>query len=798
MAAKKRQRAADPAQALESRRSGVLLFSLETENWVSLRKAADAVSHQILAKAYRALGIAHHIGEFGVHMSAYSREHVLSNSDGAKSVAASLEKRGFEPGKATPQLKHAANIAERRHKRMFPLDAFNDMWRARNEMRGFPVFEPGDRRLEQGFELSQSMSAAQAVDGGLALARASDERVFDERKLLELSIKASGYATPYADIRSEIDRQLLTEELVLHRGTLARPDPSHELDAGAVLTSEPAVAPLASLAAALHIVAPYADKLSGHERDAVLSVIAGESARTAVSPTPSGQPAFLASVSAAAVASGRVLVDLSPLSHAAAGVPSVEALLATRGALASVPAVLLVHHAQELSARTMRELEARCLACDARLVQLFDPGHEPVSFPARQTNESALLAQAQPFERMLHEAPLGGDTLRVHADHDAAADAAASQAVAALAEGRHAVVLTNSEQSAAALNDRIVGGLSEATGEPVKKIRVRKAKPSDSGDIKSSDSYSVGDTVLLKRKTGALRRNELAVVDAINARAGFLTLRVGDGANAKTVKLALFNQAHHIERVEVIDLAVTPGSMLRADADMLSLGVHEGQTLRVESIESESRSLTLSSVAGAEHRVSLAGAPLPMSSALAMTPDQVSDLDMAHARVARPVVLAHLDADVDGEAAAKVLYLAKTMGSQEETHVPAALIERLEKEREHSMDAHPSIEVGAQQLDATSAPPASRLAVHESDIAGLTALRGRLAAIGGAGSGSPAVRVTLTLQDGRKRLHTLRGRRSVEVLKLELGKMLGASPAPTKSAGLDLSASRPTTPERAR
>lgn len=750
------------------------LMSLETEQWVAMRKAADCVANQVLAKAYRRLGIAHRAGEHGVSITAYSREHILAHSDGAKSVAANLERAGVQ---ASPDNNQRANFEERQSKRMFPLASFKEMWRARSAERGFPVFEQSDKRLEVGFELSAAMTPGQAVDAGLQLAAKRGERVFDERKLLEVSIKASGFATPHLEIREEIGRQLLSQELVLHRGAIVRPAPGQELDAGQAMPIEPKVAPLLALDASQQLV-DAARLPAGPERDAVLSLAAGDSPRTIVPTSPSCQPAALAAIAASAAASGRELHELHPITHASAGQRTIEAALAARGALVNKPSVLVVHHSDELSARTLSAVRNRAAACDARLVEMHDAGRLREPLPIRQVNERSLEAQAKPVERLHRDS-------KVSASPDAANQAAASRAAERLANGERSMVVTTSQASAAALNERITSSLAASTGEPVKKIRVRKPKPVESAGVKLAGSYAVGETVMVKRRTGSLRRREIAVIDAINARAGFLTLRVGEGADARRVVISLDTQAHHIERVEVQEVSVTAGALLRVEEDLPSLGLAAGQAVQCELVEEGK--LRLRGHSGSEHEVSTAAGPIPLSPAMAAVAADLSDADLAAARVARPEVLVALGADADQADIAAAMRAGGALDGDAIVHAPQDLLDR--HPLAPSLD--PSRQGGFERR-------VGRLVVHESDLAAMSALRDQLS-----GQSIPesleAARVTIITKSGARQLHTLRDKASRGVLSAELGRVLGHKPtAPAKEATKGPSQSRPSGPDRSR
>lgn len=764
------------------------LMSLETEHWVAMRKAADAVGHQVLAKAYRNLGIAHTAGEHGVQMSAYTREHVLANSDGAKSVAANLERRGVKRGRATPQDQQRANFEERNNKRMFPLAEFRGMWRARNEARGFPVFEQADKRLEAGFVRTQAMTPAQAVDAGLALAASRGERVFDERKLLEFAIKGAGFATPHADIRDEIGRQLLMQELVLHRGAVVRPAPGQELDAGLAVKPEPQVEPLVSLEAATELLKSE-PTLSQAERDAVLSMAAGASARTIVPTSPSGQPAVLAAVQAAAVTSGRAYLELSPLSHVggAGEGRSVEAALQGRAPLSSSPAVLVLKHADEMSVRTLEAVRARAAECDARLVELHAADQLRHPLPSHQVNERALVARTQPFEQLHRE--VGDGRAQATASREDTASLAVRQAAEKFSSGERVLVLTNSPSSAAALNERIAASLSEVTGESVKKVRVRKAKPVDAGSAKLAASYSVGDSVLVKRTTGVLRRREIATVDAINIRAGFLTLRVGEGEHARSVKMSLDTQAHHIERVEVQEVSVTPGAVLRVNEDLPSLGLESGQAVQVERVDVESQRLLLRGVSGSEHEVSFS-APAPLSPAMAMTPSELTDADLAHLRAANPDVVVALSPEAEPANVAAVLHAAAGLDAKAQVYAPQELLDR-----------HPPAVELAPELAAAPAVAGARLVIHERDIEAVTSLRNRLTDAG-ATRALESTRITLVMRDGARRLFLMRNRAAMEALELELGRVIGPAPVAektqTKAAAPEQLPTRPANQERTR
>jgi hypothetical protein len=743
-------------------------MSLETEQWVAMRKAADALGQQVLAKAYRLLGIAYIVSEHGVQISAYSREHILANSDGAKSVAANLERRGVKRSRATVRDQQRANFEERNHKRMFPLAEFRGMWRARNEERGFPVFEQGDKRLEAGFVLNQVMTPAQAVDAGLALAASRGERVFDERKLLELALKGSGFATPHEGIRDEIGRQLLMQELVLHRGAIVRPAPGQELDAGVSQRPEPRVAPLVALESALAL-ADARSGMSAAERNAVMSLAAGESPRTIVPTTPSGQPAVFAAVASTAAASGRDLMELAPLAHITGpgSALAVETFLERRGALAPRPAVLVLRHADELSERVLADVRARAASFDARLVELHDAGRLSQPLPQHQTNERALLSQAQPFDQVRRDVAQGkGQVVSGPESADAIAVRKASERLAA---GDRAVVLTDSPRVAAELNSRIATALGSATGEPVKKVRIRKPKPVDPAGTKLASSYAVGDTVLIKRATGTLRRRELATVDAVNVRAGFLTLRVGDGAQTRSVVMSLDTQAHHIERVELTDAVATPGSVMRVNEDMPSLGLESGQAVQVEHVDSESKLIRLRGVSGSEHEVSF-NSPAPLSPAMAMTASELSDADLAGLRLAKPEVLVALTEDAQPKDVATVLGLASSLDLQATVYAPQAL-----------MDRHPPEPV--KELERSVVPGVSgvRLLVRESDLDGLSALQSRLADPQGSKTLESA-RVTLVLKNGGRRLFVLRNREAMQSLHAELGGVIGPARAPQARA----------------
>ncbi|MFG6488259.1 hypothetical protein ACG04R_16350 [Roseateles sp. BYS78W] len=764
------------------------LMSLETEHWVAMRKAADAVGHQVLAKAYRRLGIAYTAGEHGVRMNAYSREHILANSDGAKSVAANLERRGVKRGRATPQDQQRANFEERNNKRMFPLAEFRGMWRARNEARGFLVFEQADKRLEAGYVHTQAMTPAQAVDAGLALAASRGERVFDERKLLEFAIKGSGFATPHADIRDEIGRQLLMQELVLHRGAVVRPAPGQELDAGQAVTPERRVAPLVSLDAAIDLLKSES-ALSQAERDAVLSMAAGESTRTIVPTTPSGQPAVLAVVEAAAATSGRAYLELAPLSHvggAGEGM-SVEAALEGRAPLSASPAVLVLKHANEMSGRTLEAVRARAVACDARLVELHAADRLRHPFSPHQVNERALLARAQPFEQ-LHREVSDGRT-QATASREDTVSPAVRQAAEKFSSGERVLVLTDSQASASALNERIAASLSEVTGEAVKKVRVRKARPVDVGGAKLAASYSVGDTVLVKRTTGALRRREIATVDAINVRAGFLTLRVGDGEHARSVKMSLDTQAHHIERVEVQEVSVTPGAVLRVNESLPSLGLESGQAVQVEHVDVESKRLRARGASGSEHEVSFSS-PAPLSPAMAMTPSELTDADLAHLRAATPDVVVALSPDAEPADVAAVLHAATRLDAQAQVYAPQELLDR-----------HPPAVELAPELALVPAVAGARLVIHEHDFEGVASLRKRLMDAD-AMRALESTRITLVMRDGARRLFLMRNRAAMEALELELGKVIGPAPVAEKTLGkaaaLEQLPTRPANQERTR
>jgi hypothetical protein len=777
------------SSAPKAARKGERLMSLENEQWPGLRKAADAVLNQILCQKYRELGIAYVVTEFSVRIAAYTREHILHNSSGAQSVVANLAKRGLTPETASAQQKQVANHVERRNKRMFPLANFNDMWRARNVDAGFPVFEPGDKRLEQGFVLTPAMSPAQAIDAGLAWAAGRDERVYDERKLLEAAIKGSAYATPHADISLEIERQLASLELVFHRGALVHPSAEHRLDAHQSRTMQLPVSLIMSLDAGLdHLessTAGLATPLSQPERDGVLSFVAGESRETAISTTLLGQPAVLAAIHAAALASNRDVVQLLPLSsQAGPDQRSVESAVEGRAPLCTPRAVVVLHHAQDSSARVRQQLAAKAQACDARVVHLYDPGHEPVLVPPLQTTERALRAQVEPFRdiRAQQEKQLqsgqGGNGLVLQDNDSQVNDCVVGRASELLSRGEPVLVLTTDSKSAGRLNTEITTALANLSGVPETKARARKMRPV--ADAKAASSYAVGDAVMVKRKTGQLHRKEIARIESINAKAGFLTLSVSGTGKPRSVVMSLATQSHHIALIDVQDLAIVPGALLRSDSQMHTLGLGEGQVLTVDSVESGS--VHLHGASGSAHCISLHGSPLQMSPAMAMSADELSVEDRIQARASLPEVLVHLEPGASREQVGATLAAAYSMSTRVETHATRDVLDR-DLPAPSLLLAKPALELAVTREQKLRV---ARLMVREEDTPSLQKLHAALQER----DGSSPLHVTLTRANGTRQLHRITDTVSAARLGAKLERSIQESkqktpvkaPEPTRSA----------------
>jgi hypothetical protein len=767
------------------------LMSLENERWFGLRKSADAVLNQVLTQAYRRLGIAHEITAHGVRMSAYTREHIMHNSDGAKSVHAHLERRGIDPENATSTQKGNANLAERRHKAMFALSEMRDMWRARNLSRGFAVFEPGDRRLEAGFALVTAMTAPEAVGAGLELAAARGERVYDERKLLEVSIRASSYATPHADIRSEIEHQLQCRQLVMSRGALERPSDEYDL-AATRAPKERTVLPMASYGEAVGYI-EAAENLFGRpgllsqdERDGVVSAIAGESRFTVLRSTAHlSQPASLAAVQAAARAAGVDVTRLSPASHPASESRSLESALEGRALLAHPGSLVLLVHAQSVSRRAWRDLRARVDGCDARLVAVYDMGHNPPWMSALQVPELAFSQAAEPF-RYLQGVEVqqrqAGSSVRGHQDAVHATRSVVDAAVKRVVNGEPVLVLASTRAAADELNIAIVKELATATGQATTSIPTIQVQPV--ADAKSVSSYQAGDNLRIKRKTGTLRRREIVTVDGVNARAGALRLSGVVGTHTKVATLSLSTHSHHVERVQLSHTPVLPGTLLRIDVAMHTLGLAEGDIVRVEEIEGAR--MHLAGQDGSPYQVSLAGPPLPMRVAMASTPGDITLQSRTLARFEKPEVLVHLAADATSEQIGAALYEANSLSEAPHVHFDQAL---LAKSSERAPDAfiHASqseIQRPDGPVGGASRAAARRLMVSETDTAAMTGLRKLLEHFEPAAQKPSApVNVTLVLKSGKRELHKLRDFASACVLGERVNRAIGVgaqvkSPAP--------------------
>lgn len=206
-------------------RPAARLMSLENEQWMSIRKSADAVMHQTLAAGLQRHGIAYRVTEHGVEIAAYSREHILAFSDGLKSVQKALEVRGFSLETASGKAKEVANLAMRSEtKRIVPLEAVQKMWVLRAKEAGFPIFAPSDARLSQGAPY-RAMTADQAISAALDQVQLSGRRIHGDFTLVREAIRCSHYATPHHEISREVTRQLESGELIhTEQGILRQAD----------------------------------------------------------------------------------------------------------------------------------------------------------------------------------------------------------------------------------------------------------------------------------------------------------------------------------------------------------------------------------------------------------------------------------------------------------------------------------------------------------------------------------------------------------------------------------------------
>lgn len=203
------------------------LYSIENEEWMSIRKAADAVMHQTIAAGLTRHGIAFRVTESGVEIAAYSRAHILKFSDGLKSVNRALENAGFDLSKSHGRASEVANLTTRLHKRISELDSIKEMWVERARVYGVPIFEPGDKRLEMqaGENSVRAMTAMQAVDAGIERAQGAGKRLHSDFALLRIAIRASGYRTAHAEIMGEVTRRLECGELIhTQQGILRKPE----------------------------------------------------------------------------------------------------------------------------------------------------------------------------------------------------------------------------------------------------------------------------------------------------------------------------------------------------------------------------------------------------------------------------------------------------------------------------------------------------------------------------------------------------------------------------------------------
>lgn len=193
------------------------LYSLENEQWMSIRKSADAVMHQTIAAGYMRHNIAFRATEHGVEIAAYSREHILKFCDGLKSVQKALEVRNIDFDQATGRTKELANLGARSQtKRIASLGSVQKMWLKRAQEAGVLLFAASDKRLEatHAQRTAVAMTPSQAIDAALDRAASTEKRFHGEFAVLREAIRESGYATPHAEILSEITRRMNSGELV--------------------------------------------------------------------------------------------------------------------------------------------------------------------------------------------------------------------------------------------------------------------------------------------------------------------------------------------------------------------------------------------------------------------------------------------------------------------------------------------------------------------------------------------------------------------------------------------------------
>ncbi|MBN8507330.1 MAG: relaxase domain-containing protein [Burkholderiales bacterium] len=657
--------------------------ALDAHGFYEQQKFVGVLYRVELAKQVQALGYrirrTHQDGRF--ELAHITREQVEAFSTRSRAIDAALAARGESRATASAEMRQVAGLSTRRAKdTSVPRDELREAWVAKAAGLGVnwkPELQVAVSRDDAAVEAR----TREAVD--FAVAHLTERSAIVSRLALVREALAHGTGTVgLDDVQADIDRRLAGGELLASAdgGQLTTPGAQameRELldaerrgrDALATAIWQPQQgrvfdAPRAGLAAALSLVG----HLTAGQRQAAELVLSTRNRIVGVQGLAgTGKTAMLRTVSEN-LGGGFKAIGLAPsaaaareLSAAGFEAMTIAGFLAS-GRRLDDRTVVVVDEAGMVSLRDMHALLSAVERAGARAVLVGDTGQlkaVEAGAPFRQLQE-----QGMAMVRMADILRQQNEKLRA-AVMDAAegrVDDSLKRLAATVAEVPHAteryeriardyasrppeerlqtLAVAGTNRARQAINERVRQRLGLAGTGVV--VNVLEGRDLTRAQVQSSLSYAPGDIVEALRhyESIGLRRGDTAEV--VEAAPGCITLRRQDGQVVQWRPTAMPHVAVH--RAEQREVAV--GDRLRFTANDYALGVVNGQTVTVESIDPEARELKVN--LGSERTLTLdMDRPLRVDHAYCTT---------VHAAQGQTCDRVLVDADVSGAMANQSLY----------------------------------------------------------------------------------------------------------------------------------------------